>query len=550
MDELHKQVRRTQWRLATQRFLGLLGWYWFALLLVAAGLIALGKYWPLGVADWVWPVAALGLGLAIAAAWTFFSRRRALAAAIELDRRCGLKERVASTLSLTPAERESEIGQALVADAVRRVARVEVAEQFAVVLPRQTLLAFLPGAAALLIALLVPPAATENPADAKTDPPAVQRQVKRSTEELQRRLAERRKEAEKLDLKDAERLFKRLEEGAKDLDPQKNDRKSALVKLNDLSRELQARRQQLGGADEAKKQLEQLKSTERGPAEKFAQAVSKGDVQQALKELEKLKEQLDKSQLGDEQKQQLAKQLEQMKDKLQKTAEARQAAQADLEKRINQARQAGDNDGADKLQEQLENMLKNMPQLGQLDNLAEKLGECAKCLRDGQNAQQAMADLEAGLNKLGQQLEEMDMLDEAMQQLADARQKMNEGPCPACGGEGCEKCGGKGLGQGMGDGDGEGDGLGRGQGRGDRPEKPNDTKFYDSTVRQKLGPGAADVTGTVSGPNIRGNVAQEIEAQMEEARQGASDPLSGRRLPRKHRAHAQEYFDRLREGKP
>jgi len=41
----------------------------------------------------------------------------------------------------------------------------------------------------------------------------------------------------------------------------------------------------------------------------------------------------------------------------------------------------------------------------------------------------------------------------------------------------------------------------------------------------------------------------EIKAQLEATRRGATAPMTGRRIPKKHRRHAQEYFDRFREGR-
>ena len=70
--------------------------------------------------------------LIIAVIWTFLVRRNALDAAIELDRRFGLKERVSTSLALTTEDRESQIGRALLDDASRRVAQVRVSEQFVI----------------------------------------------------------------------------------------------------------------------------------------------------------------------------------------------------------------------------------------------------------------------------------------------------------------------------------------------------------------------------------------------------------------------------------
>lgn len=549
MEELHKQVRRAQWRLAMQKFVSAIGWCWFAAAVVALALIVVGKYWPMGVPDWAWGVGAVAAGLVVAIVWTFAARQRAIGAAIELDRRFALKERVSSTLALTPEQRETAAGQALIADAQRRIERIDVNEHFGVAVPRHFLLPLLPGLAALLVALFVPPAALENPAEAKPEDPKVQRQIAKSTEDLKRRLAEKREAAEKQQLPEAEALLKMLEKKAEEFEGKKADRKEAMAQLKDLSRELEARRQKVDAAEEVKKQLEQLKGIERGPAEKLADAMKKGNLPQAMKELEKLKEQINKAEMGEADKEKLAQQLEQMQKALERMAEARDAAQADLQKRIDQMKQAGQDGEAAKLQQQLEKMLQQMPQMGELDKLAQQMGECARCMRDGdmQNAEQALQQMQAGMQQLQQQLEEMELLDDAIQQLADLRDGLQ--PCDACGGKGCAKCGGKGFGQGEGEGDGEGDGLGRGRGQGARPEKETDTSPYDSQVRQKIGEGAADVMGMVDGPGLRNRTEQQIQADVEAVKEGTTDPLTGRRLPRKHREHSQEYFDSLREGR-
>ncbi len=536
MEELRKQVRRAHRRLGLQRFLGTLCWCWSVTLLAALVLIAVDKWYPLGVEVWAWGVGALGLGLLAAIAWIVATRRKPLDAAIEIDRRFALKERVSSTLAMPPDDRESEAGQALVADALRRVERIDVATKFAVRPPRQILLPLLPGVLAVLAAVLIPAAVIDSQAGAAPDSPAAKRQVKRSTEELRRKLAERREQAKKAGLKDAEQLFKRLEEGSREMTAGKTDRKKALVELNDYARQLERRRKQLGGAEEIKKQLDQLKNINRGPADKFAKAVGRGDFKQAADELKKLIDQLADSKLSEKQKAALAKQLKAMKQKLEDLAAARAAAQDDLRSRIEQLRQAGQLPEAGKLEEQLAKLLQQGPQMKQLDDLAGQLGQCAKCLRDGQleDAGDALRQLQAGIGNLQDQLDELKLLDDVMGQLDQAKDCMN---CQNCGGLGCGQCEGEG-----------GFGLGPGRGRGARPEAETDTSFYDTQVKQKLGRGTADVVDLVDGPNVKGNVEAEIQQQFESVRRGSTDPLTGRRIPRKHQQHAREYFDRFREG--
>ena len=72
----------------------------------------------------------------------------------------------------------------------------------------------------------------------------------------------------------------------------------------------------LGGADGIEKQLDQLKKADRGPADKFRDAVAKGDLQQAMRHLNDLKSKLDRGQLNDQERQEMAKQFDDMKKKL------------------------------------------------------------------------------------------------------------------------------------------------------------------------------------------------------------------------------------------
>ena len=67
MKELRKQIRRAQWCLGVQRFVRALGWCWSFALLAALSLIVVGRYHPLGVGDYSWSAAAVGLGLLLAA---------------------------------------------------------------------------------------------------------------------------------------------------------------------------------------------------------------------------------------------------------------------------------------------------------------------------------------------------------------------------------------------------------------------------------------------------------------------------------------------------
>jgi hypothetical protein len=164
---------------------------------------------------------------------------------------------------------------------------------------------------------------------------------------------------------------------------------------------------------------------------------------------------------------------------------------------------------------------------------------------DQQGAAQAMQQMAEQLKQMQQEMGEMEMLDEALQQLEAAKNAMQ---CEGCNGKGCEACqgGGQKGGQG-GKGDGKGDGMGEGQGEGFRPDEKNDTKFRDSQVRQKPGPGAVTFGGKVEGPNIKGETAAAIQEELEAIQPQPADPLTSDRLPRSRAENAEQYFESLRD---
>src|SRR5207245_10769172 len=84
------------------------------------------------------------------------------------------------------------------------------------------------------------------------------------------------------------------------------DRKDALLKINDLAKEIEKRKQDLGGADKMRKELDKLKDIAKGPADKMADALKEGDFGKAQEEMKKLTEELKAGKLGKEDQEKLA----------------------------------------------------------------------------------------------------------------------------------------------------------------------------------------------------------------------------------------------------
>ena len=548
MDQILAQVKQAQRRLWLELFLNRLMRCWFAALAVAVLAIAAPKLVAIENLPSGWTVLCLGVslaaGLVVACAWTWLRGRSRLDAAVELDSRFGLKERVASSLSLTPAVAETPAGRALMADALRAVRRVNVHDRFPVQVDRR---GWLPLVAALLAFVLV--TIVENrPAQSSVDPHAqqhAQEQIDTAAKKLRERMVEHRQEAAAKGLKDAEGLFRELEKQTEKLaQASQADRKQALVKLNDLAKQLEERRRQLGGAQQMRKQLDQMSGLNRGPADKMVDAMRKGDWQAAQQEAEKLGEQLEQGELDESAKKELAQQLKQIQEKSAEASAARAQAMDQLKQQVAQQQQQGDLERAGQSQQKLEQMQAQQQQASKLNQLAQLAGECQQRMKEGDKAGAAKA-----LNAMTQQMQQMQlaqaegkMLDESLEQMQMAKSAM---ACQQCQGQGCEACQGAGSAPRKG----QGPGIGVGSDPGSRPGAMDNVKYQDQRVRQKPGPGSAVVVGEAAGPNLRLRVSEAVQEEMAAQSREPADPQVLEQLPKSRREHAQEYFNLLREGR-
>ncbi len=552
MDKIQEHVAVARRRMIAQQFLGILGWSLFAALVVVAVGLAVPKIWFLPGDDAVWTRSWLGggvaAGLLVAAVWTYCVRRSGLDAAIEIDRRCQLKERVSSALSLSAEALDTDAGRALVQDAVRRVERIDVRDRFAVRPQRRILLPLLPAVAIGALVCFVPNAVPETPAVAANSQNQQAQQVNRSARKLQEQMERAKKKAEEKGLEDADVLFRQLQKGVDELASQADvDRKKALVKLNDLAKTLQDRRDQLGGVDKMREQLNRLKDVAGGPADKIAEAMKQGNLEKAMDELRNLREKLKDGHLTEEEKQQLIKQLEQIQQRLQELKDSHEQAKRDLEEQIRQRQAAGDLEGAGQLQQQLDRLNRMNDQMDALQKLAEQLGQCRECLQrgDGQAAAAQLDQMAQGLQELQSQMDQLETLDQMLDEIAMAKQAMG---CQQCNGEGCEACLGQFGMNGKGDEGEPGMGLGEGRGKGERPESKTETSVYESRVKGNVQAGEAVRTGSANGPNQAGNTLQDVKDQLKSSVSQDADPLIDLRLPKKEREHTREYFRRYREG--
>lgn len=573
---IQKNVAQVERRLLTARALAVWPWCAYAAFVAAAVLIVVDKYWPfLYRADLVWStVLGIAAGASIAAAllWAWLRRDDAVTAAIELDRRCDLQERVSTVLALRNMPEDDPAASAVRADAERALERVSVAASFPLAASRRWAWPLVPLAAALAATQLIPPVAPP-PAEAT---PTATAQVRESAAELERKLAEQKREAERLQLTEVQKLLEQLQEEARQLrDSDKTATREALLKLNDLAQKLADRREQVAGAKELQQQLSRLRSKEQGPAEKFTQSLAKGDYRQAASELQKLRRELENNKLSDEQKQKLTKQLDNLQKQVEDLAKAQEQRNEELKKQLaeQQAKSPKPGDkpgesqdeqgpGAPSPAELSKKLSEAAEQAGELGDLQKSLSEAAKKLEQGDasGARDALGDLQDQLDGLGDKLSEMQLLDQGLLDIDETKSGLAQG-------EGQEKQQGQGSKKsqggagdqqdqqarnGRGDVPHGGPGNGIGDQPGDRPENPtdpNDKDAFDSRVRAQTRPGEMRIIGPTDGPNAKGQALEAIRVQTEAVKeQGPAQALDRQPLDRSRRDQKRQYFDALRKA--
>lgn len=549
MDTVYQQVRRARRRLILQSLAVRLAWFWTAALVAATVAIAILKAWPGGEESGPWALGAVAAALVVstlaAMIWVWRDRPSTLQAAVEIDRRYALKERVSSCLALDTEGRETPIGQALVQDAQRRVGQLDMAERFALGLDRRALMPLAPAAAALALAVFV----TGRSSDAALHLYAADH-VRTPARALVQKLAERRKEAAEKGLKEADLVLTKLEAATQAMAEKKDgDHKQTLLALNDLVKTADLRRRQLASPTELRQQFARLKSFEQGPGDKLAGALKSGDLQKAIQELDALKRQLAGEQLDSKSREALSRQLEQVRGALEKEVAEHQQARAAIGKQIEAQRRAGNAQSVDQLQCQLDKLNDQAPRVERSKQMAEQLGQAAGAVGQGEQKQAAASLSAVGdqLQSMQEQLAERELLDGALAQVGDCKSAM---ACRECDGQGCAACQAGAASRRAGAQSAPQNRWGRGVASHRGEETPSEARSFDSQVKQDVAAGSGIVTGQAEGANRKGQVREQIREQFTKAEQQAAEALNGQRLPHDYRQHAQDYFDSLRDGQP
>jgi hypothetical protein len=541
MRELEKPVARVFRRLRFQRFVTTLVWSWAIALFIVATLIGGEKLLNQHISgpDWL-PFAVAGLvGMAIAAAVSLSTGPSRMDAAVALDRVFHLNERVSSAFSLPADLRETPAGRALIADAARKVADLDVTAEFGLRLPRRAWVVLIPATAAVVL-LFAPawvPLAVQARMSDKLDTKAIAKQ----TELLTKKIASQRQAIDKEKFPEAEKLLAKIEKKAEELakaPPAAKDK--LMVELNALTDALKDRQKQLGSPEQVNRQLQQLKEmAKQGPADQFAKDLARGDFKKAADQLQKLQEKLQSGKMTEAEKKALKEQLTEMSKKLSELA--------NLDQRKKQLEEARKNGGLteQQFQREMDKLNEQSKSLKQLQQLASKLGNAADALQkgDAKKAADSLGMTQQQMSEMAKQLDEMESLDAAMADLQDAKNGMSP--------DGMNQLGSdmNSFGMGLGQRKGMGNGLGRGRGQGDRPEAPDETAVYTSKVKQQLKKGKAVSLGfTTPGKTVKGDAVIDIQEEIDAGTASVADALSNQKIPRNLEKHIRSYYDQLNKG--
>ena len=460
--------------------------------------------------------------------------------AVEIDRRFGLRERISSALQLDVVEKESPVGLALLNDAATKVERIEVRDHFPIRSAPQTPWIALPFLSCLAL-FWVPDAELpqlNNISDATSER---LNNIKNQTKPILEMIKKKREDAEEKGLQEAADAFKKIEKKLEDFQKSSTvDSKKMLSDFNEIKKEIERKKESMGGSDSVKKALDNLKNIDKGPAEKIADALKDGNFEKAGDELDKMLKEMKSGNMTDDQKKQLAKQLEQMQKAIDKAQQQEKQAIEEAKKELAKAQNSGDLDKAAKLQKKIEQMEANAKKAQAVEKVSANLQKAQKAMQEGdeKGAQEALENLKEELGELAGDQESLEELEEMMDSLQDAKKASS---CAECNGAGCGKC----------KSDKEGkdskNAKGEGKGAGDREEEEHQTKNFDSQVRDQMRKGETTFGGKVGGPNRKGITREETLEAVLNSKPDDPDAIENMSLPKAQRDQQRDYFNSLRD---
>ncbi|QEL17312.1 hypothetical protein [Limnoglobus roseus] len=508
---------------------------------------------PDGLRWWVLSSAA-GLGLIAGAGWAFVGRPTREAAALELDRRFDLRERVTTALGLQPDERETSAGQALLTDASAKVEGIRVGEKFPI-RPRWSL-GGVPVLAALIAAAVFfyhPDTSSasndENPAAAaaakklatKVPGDAAKLPTQPFTKQVVSDQLDRKKSAE-LQKLEAE-LNATMEKWRQNEPKDEQQAREKVTELTALEEKLKKfKEQEYQKLKQAERQLQQLdrltreKEFEDGPAKEFNEALSKGNLKKAQEDVEELRKKAKEQKLDAKDLERLDGQLKEMAKQLRDDKQNKEKADK-LQKKIDQAKKEGkDAEGLERELDQLKAEMKQSAE--QTEKLAEKMEKLRQLAEKGD-----LEELTEELQQMGSQLKGLEQEVQDLEDADDFLQRLREEL-----GKACKKCQGEGKNDGTPKPKDDAEWTPNGNpGLGKRGEdKDAKTNNKDERVRGLFDKnGQKRYAGAVKGPSFTKKSTVELDQQIQQAAQEAPQAMDSQQVPKEAQAGVKEYFEKI-----
>jgi hypothetical protein len=600
MASLHHTIGKAQRRLWLIQTLRLLGWLALTALAIAAALLLIDRLTAATIPDWVY--AALGAAtLIVGPVWAWFVRPTAHAAAASLDARLGLKDRLATAIYVE-SQRHPFAGP-VIADANRIAEQANLKQAMPVRAGSGWRYATAMGAVVAALAVFLNPQGAlfggQNQT-AKQDnqqEEAQQQRIKKVNASAQRM---QKQDDSKQATRDPNELMKQLASiSQRDLSQRKAQKDAAAEiskikdQLDDIARDKEKQVQSMQSA------MSRLDTGQQGPADRFENALRRGDYQAARKALEAMREKVENGDYSAEQREKLNQQLDSLSKQLNKAAQqasqqsqqAQQSAQQTLkqaglgQKQINQLKQQGMNQQAvqkalqkqgmsqqqakqtaKQVQKQQQQAKQGKGTSQQMQGLSSSLGQMASSMKQGQSGQQGQqgqkgqqaqqgqkgqqgpggSKFKQGAYSAKQQLKQMSRMKQSLQQVNRAQSKAQQQMQRASAGgskqgQGQQKPAGQRRGGGRG-------GLKAGTGEGGNPigqpkQAMNTKRHASEDIHNDRG--RVITSWQENGEMATGDANVEFERTVKSAQSQAEQAVNEDRVPRRYHGAIKDYFNQL-----
>ncbi len=465
---LHRQIARVRRRLFIQTLVQTLSRCWIAALLAAVVWFVAEPFVVRdGIPNLRWYVLGGSLTAAtlLAVALAYWRRTTVLSAALSLDERFQLKERVTTSLTLDPRDTQSSAAVALLADVDRRVAPLYVSDRFPIKVPWTAALVPAAAIAIVLLAFFYKPALNQAQAGKENDLTDPQKLV--NAAEAQKKLDKIVKKVAnpKVDKPQSaamSNIDKELEKLARKPLDTKDDVRDAQKDITGIEDAMKKRDKDLADRNEAFK--DEMKQDERlhkkpekkdNPADKLENALKKGDFDKAKDEAERLSRKLQDQEQAKKEEEKAKEEVERLKKKQEDpklTPEEREQAKKDEEAAEERLSKAKKDQLTPEQKENLEEQLKD--EQDKLERLTrsneEKKQELEEKKEKGEIDQE---QLDRELEQLAKQeqdeknqsKEEKEEREQEKKELQELAQKLGE--CQKCLKEGDDQKAGEKLGE-------------------------------------------------------------------------------------------------------